>query len=544
MDQDGATFDRTRGADTLGMTEAFDKRAREVILERSRHLLVRVSRNSKGTNSKLEFRLSTKLIRIGDPPAGVYCVGLRGDYSRRWREGRRGRTAELSQEEIMISGWTKPRHLLDDQTQSQIAFDAALQPIDSAEMTFQDPWDAASQFDPLFSVSSDPLLRQPDDVAGALMELMNPSQALLPFNRRSHGPDFSQLNLVSDSQAGHLNAQMQDPNLINPWGVAFSRTGSPFWVNNNHTGTATVYNVDPKTNATTTIPLVVTIATPQAVSGVATASPTGIVFNSDQSGFIVNGKPALFIMDTEDGTISAWNGGTTTTLVVDNSANSADGDPNVQPGEGVGAVYKGLAIGTLKNGTTLLYATNFRHGTVDVFNSQWQQVNSLTDGDLPAGYAPFNVQALKGDLFVSYAQQDAFKHDDVAGQGHGYIDEFSLSGKLVARVASNGPLDSPWGMAIAPKDFGKFAGDLLVGNFGDGTIDAYNLNNDKFVGKLDGVDGKPIVIGDLWALTPGNGGSAGSTGEIYFTSGVQAESSGLFGAIAPVAGHGNAFMVT
>lgn len=148
----------------------------------------------------------------------------------------------------------------------------------------------------------------------------------------------------------------------------------------------------------------------------------------------------MFIMDTEDGTISAWNGGTTTTLVVDNSANSADGDPNVQPGEGVGAVYKGLAIGTLKNGTTLLYATNFRHGTVDVFNSQWQQVNSLTDGDLPAGYAPFNVQALKGDLFVSYAQQDAFKHGDVAGQGHGYIDEFSLSGKLVARVASNGPL--------------------------------------------------------------------------------------------------------
>ena len=209
--------------------------------------------------------------------------------------------------------------------------------------------------------------------------------------------------------------------------------------------------------------------------------------------------------------------------------------------EGIGAVYKGLAMGTQKDGTTLLYATNFRHGTVDVFNDQWQQVNSLTDGALPAGYAPFNAQVLDGHLFVSYALQDPFKHDDVAGSGNGFVDEFSLTGKLIARVASNGPLNSPWGMAIAPADFGKFAGDLLVGNFGDGTINAFNLKNDKFVGTLDGVDGKPITIGDLWALTPGNGGSAGSKGEIFFTSGVQAESFGLFGAIAPVPGHSNAF---
>ena len=131
----------------------------------------------------------------------------------------------------------------------------------------------------------------------------------------------------------------------------------------------------------------------------------------------------------------------------------------------------------------------------------------------------------------------------MAGPGNGYVDEFSLSGKLIARVDSNGPLDSPWGLAIAPQDFGKFAGDLLVGNFGDGTIDAYNLHNDKFVGKLDGIDGKPITIGDLWALTPGNGGKAGSKGEIFFTSGVQDESAGLFGAIAPAAGHKNAFEI-
>jgi uncharacterized protein (TIGR03118 family) len=360
---------------------------------------------------------------------------------------------------------------------------------------------------------------------------------------RRHRAEFSQSNLVSDDQAGHLNAAIQDANLINPWGVAFG-PNTPIWVNNNHTGTATVYNIDPTTNAITTVPLVVTIAPPVAMAGVTTASPTGIVFNSDTSGFLVNGKPAAFIMDTEDGTLSAWNGGTTTTLEVDNSANAAEGDPNVPPDEGVGAVYKGLAIGTQKNGTTLLYATNFRHGTVDVFNADWQQVNSITDGDLPAGYAPFNAQVLDGHLFVTFAKQDEFKHDDVAGPGNGYVDEFSLSGKLIARVASNGPLDSPWGLAIAPQDFGKFAGDLLVGNFGNGTIDAYNLHSDKFVGKLDGIDGKPIVIGDLWALTPGNGSSSGSTGDVYFTAGVQDESFGLFGAIAPTAGHSNAFMVT
>ena len=382
------------------------------------------------------------------------------------------------------------------------------------------------------SITSDAFSQPSDDAANDAMA-------------SSKGREFSQSNLVSDNQTGHLNASIQDPNLINPWGVAFSPIG-PFWVNNNHTGTATIYDVDPKTNAIMAAPLVVTIAPPQAVPGVTTASPTGIVFNTDSSGFMLNGKPAVFIMDTEDGTISAWNGGTQTTLEVDNSADPAHGDGSLPPQdqtEGIGAVYKGLTIGTQKDGTTLLYATNFRHGTVDVFNDQWQQVNSLTDGALPAGYAPFNAQVLHGHLFVSYALQDPFKHDDVAGSGNGFVDEFSLTGKLIARVASNGPLDSPWGMAIAPADFGKFAGDLLVGNFGDGTINAFNLKNDKFVGTLDGVDGKPITIGDLWALTPGNGGSAGSKGEIFFTSGVQAESFGLFGAIAPVPGHHNAFEI-
>jgi uncharacterized protein (TIGR03118 family) len=392
-----------------------------------------------------------------------------------------------------------------------------------------------------------------------------PATANVPATR------FSQSNLVSDDKRGHLNANIQDPNLVNPWGVAFSPTGI-VWVNNNGTGTATVYDVNSATDATTvaqspspgTGPFVVTIAPPAGTN--ITSSPTGMVFNpfaqSDPTGFLVNGNPAAFIMDTEDGTISAWNASLVTPtsdetiLEADNSNNAAEGDGSLPPkdqGEGIGAVYKGLAIGTIPaNGSTpaenVLYAANFRHGTVDVFNDQWQQINSLTDGDLPKGYAPFNAQVLDGNLFVTFAKQDAFKHDPVAGAGNGFVDEFSMSGQLEARVASNGPLNSPWGLAIAPSDFGKLAGDLLVGNFGDGTISAFNLSNDQNEGKLLGVDGKPITIGDLWTLTPGNGTPTnptanGSAGDIFFTAGVKNENHGLFGAIAPVAGT-NHFMVT
>src|SRR5271166_367365 len=352
-----------------------------------------------------------------------------------------------------------------------------------------------------------------------------------PPHHDAHKQKFSQSNLVSDNQDGHLSAQVQDPNLINPWVISFSPKG-PFWIANNHTGTSTLYNVDPVTNTATTAPLVVTIAPPEGQSG--PASPTGTVFNNDASGFLVNGKPAAFIFATEDGTISAWNGGTTTTLEVDNSSNPAHGDSTVSPDEGIGAVYKGLAIGT-EDGQTLLYATNFRHGTVDVFNDQWAQVMSLTDGALPAGYAPFNAQVLDGHLFVTYAQQDEFKHDDVAGPGNGFVDEFDLNGTLVDRVASNGPLNSPWGLAIAPQDFGKYSGDLLVGNFGDGTISAFDLKHDDTdMGKLLGIDGKPITIGDLWAITPGNDAGAGSSEKIYFTAGVKDEGQGLFGSLQPV----------
>jgi uncharacterized protein (TIGR03118 family) len=189
-----------------------------------------------------------------------------------------------------------------------------------------------------------------------------------------------------------------------------------------------------------------------------------------------------------------------------------------------------LAIAQTDDGARL-FAANFRNGTVDVFDQNFTQVDSFTDRHLPAGYAPFNVQVLDNHLFVTFALQDADKHDDVAGKGHGFVDEFDLDGHLLHRVASRGPLDSPWGLAIAPADFGKFSNDLLVGNFGDGTINVFDPKTDHFLGKLLDANGKPIAIGDLWALIPGNG-AASDPSKIYFTAGVQNEAHGLFGTLA------------
>jgi uncharacterized protein (TIGR03118 family) len=338
---------------------------------------------------------------------------------------------------------------------------------------------------------------------------------------------FTQTNLISDGSSQAGSAQQTDPNLINPWGVAYSATG-PFWFSENNSGFSSIDSVTANGVTINAIPPV-TIAPPTPGSG--PAAPTGQVFNSFASTgafMLQDGSPASFLFATEDGTISGWNpgAGTQSIIAVNESANPADGNE----AQGVGAVYKGLAIADTKNGP-LLYAANFRHGTVDVYDQNFNEVNSFTDKNLPAGYAPFNVQVLDNKLFVTFALQDSTAHDDVAGPGNGFVDEFDLQGHLLARVASGGPLDSPWGLAIAPSSFGTFGGDLLVGNFGDGTIEAYNLKNDQFVGNLTDASGNPIVIPDLWELIPGNNGSAGNSNTIYFTSGVQDEMHGLFGSL-------------
>jgi uncharacterized protein (TIGR03118 family) len=332
--------------------------------------------------------------------------------------------------------------------------------------------------------------------------------------------EFTQTNLISD---GSVPAANIDPNLINPWGVSFSPTG-PFWVSDNGAGVATIYNSSgtpvPAAGNTT-----ITIATPPGQT--TPASPTGQVFNSAGSGFNISSggvtAPAVFIFATEDGTISGWNPSVnagSSVLAVDNSAG------------GTGAVYKGLTMAS-NGGSNFLYAANFRNGTVDVFDQNFNQVNSFTDPTVPAGFAPFDVQNIDGNIYVTFALQDGAKHDDVAGPGNGFVDEFDPSGHLLMRVASGGVLNSPWGLDIAPPSFGQFAGDLLVGNFGDGTINAFNPTTGAFVGQLLDTNGNPIKLGDLWALINGNDGSAGSSNSVFFTAGVQDEAHGLFGSLSP-----------
>ncbi len=309
-----------------------------------------------------------------------------------------------------------------------------------------------------------------------------------------------QTNLVSD-QPGV--AAMTDPDLVNPWGISFAPT-SPFWVSDNGPGLATLYRGTGVKQG-----LVVTI--PPA----GTSAPTGQVFNSTTGFALSNGSNAVFMFATENGAIAGWNGGAGTTAIT-----------AVPPSSG--AVYKGLALGVGAAGPTL-FAADFRSGQVDAFNSSFVLVKSFTDSTIPAGYAPFNVQVLNGSLYVTYALQDAAKHDDVPGAGHGYVDVFDLNGNLVRRLVSNGALNSPWGLTIAPTSFGSLAGDLLVGNFGDGTINAYDPITGLPLGSLFDSHGTPLVIDGLWALTPGNGGVGSDPMAIYFTAGPDGEMHGLFG---------------
>jgi uncharacterized protein (TIGR03118 family) len=326
---------------------------------------------------------------------------------------------------------------------------------------------------------------------------------------------FQQTNLVSDIPG---MAQFTDPNLINPWGITSSAT-SPFWISNNNSGTSTLYN-----GAGNKIPLTVTIPGPGGAQG----TPTGVVFNGT-SGF--NGS--VFIFATEDGTIAGWNPGVdlfNAHTFVDNS--------NIPPGNG--AVYKGLAIGNDAAGQTLIYATNFRAGTIDVFDSNFtatKLAGSFTDPNLPSGYAPFGIQEIGGKLYVTYALQDSAKHDDVAGKGHGFVDVFSNDGVLQRRFASRGVLDSPWGLALAPPDMGG-GSTLLVGNFGNGHIDAFDLNSGISLGPLLNTNFQPVTISGLWGLRFGNGHTAGPKDTLFFTAGINDEADGLFGTLT-LASSGN-----
>jgi uncharacterized protein (TIGR03118 family) len=292
---------------------------------------------------------------------------------------------------------------------------------------------------------------------------------------------FQQTNLVSD-QPGV--AQITDPNLINAWGIALGPNGGTLWISDNGTGMASLFR-----GGVNGSPFIQNPAPPE-VSGL--GAPTGQVFNGT-SDFVIhaaNGDsaPAFFIFVSEDGTITAWN------------PNVPKPAPSTQAQLAVdvpGAVFKGVAIDN--DGTNnFLFATDFHNGQVDVFDKNFAPVaeakGAFTDSRIPAGYAPFNIQNIGGRLFVTFAQQDAARHDNVDGPGKGFVDVFDVHGNLEQRLASRGPLNSPWGLALAPAGFGKFGGDVLVGNFGDGHINAFDPTTGQFKGQLRTAAGQPVAI--------------------------------------------------
>jgi uncharacterized protein (TIGR03118 family) len=330
---------------------------------------------------------------------------------------------------------------------------------------------------------------------------------------------YIQHNLVADT-AGI--ADITDPNLVNPWGIAISAT-SPFWLSDNGTGLATVYSTS-ATATISTVALKVTMTPGSASTGSTGAPVTGQLSNTTTV-FLIGTTKASFLFCTEDGTVAGWNSGTASVVKVDNSLK--------------GAVYKGMALG----GTTAapqLYVANFHAGTVEVYDGNFAPVAlpaaAFTDSQLPAGFAPFNIVNLNNKLYIAYAKQDAAKHDDSAGPGNGYVDIFDMSGALVTRLVAGGTLNSPWGMAIAPANFGALANMLLVGNFGNGRINAFDPATGAPQGAVQDPTGAPITIGGLWALQVGNGKSGGDASAVYFSAGPGGEAHGLLGSLqaAPV----------
>lgn len=378
------------------------------------------------------------------------------------------------------------------------------------------------------------------------------TRRMIERNRRSHGVAYAQAesleprrllsavtgfvekNLVSDIPGIAPHA---DPVVVNPWG--FTETpGGQFQLSDNGSGTAAVFAADG-----TPLGAPITIPPPAGSPAGTTSTPNGQITN-DTSDFVIseNGHsaPASFLFSTEDGTIAGFNAAidpSNAIIAVDNSAS--------------GAVYKLLAMGSA-GGKNYLYATDFHNGKVDVFDDSFAPhtffAGQFTDPHTPAGFAPFGIKNVDGVLFVTYAKQDADKHDDVAGAGNGFIDEFDTTGHFMKRFASGTAaggtltaLNSPIGATIAPKGFGDFGGDLLVGNFGDSHVSAFNLKTGRFLGQIEGVNGMPLILNGgvnsppdtkgLWGIAFGNGNGGAGKETLFFASGPNDESDGVFGEV-------------
>jgi uncharacterized protein (TIGR03118 family) len=329
--------------------------------------------------------------------------------------------------------------------------------------------------------------------------------ALLP-QRLNADSTYSQVNLVSDMPG---LAATTDPSLKNPWGVSFSPT-SPFWISNQGTSTATLYD-----GAGNIVPLVVSMPSIGVLNG-----PTGQVFNGSTSFHLSDGSPAVFLFSTLDGQILGWNGGAGTTAI--NAATTP------------GAVYTGLATAS-SGGANYLYAADST-GRIIVFDTNFSNITGTTfagkfvDPNALPGFNPFNIQNIGGNLYVTYAAVA-----QGVGLPGGYVDEFDSSGNLLKRIATSGALYAPWGITLAPATFGSFGGDLLIGQFGDGEILAYDPTTDQFLGTINGMNGLPIVDPFLWSLEFRTGGANVNLDALYFTAGYNNQQDGLFGEIQATA---------
>ncbi|HZQ93965.1 MAG TPA: TIGR03118 family protein [Candidatus Sulfotelmatobacter sp.] len=303
-----------------------------------------------------------------------------------------------------------------------------------------------------------------------------------------------------------------DPNLVNAWGLSRA-TASPWWISDNGTGVSTLYD---GTGAPR--PLVVTIPPPLNQQG--TAAPTGTVHNYTTSFELAPGVPAVFLFATEDGTISGWNPAVNPTAAV------------VKVNRPKHAIYKGLAVATTDDGPRL-YASNFKMGTVEVYDGNFHRRHAeerFRDSSLPPHFVPFGIQNVGGNIVVTFAHRNPGSKDEDHGPGLGYVRVFDTEGHLLLRLQHGTFLNAPWGIAMAPGDFGPFSHRLLIGNFGDGTIAAFNALSGRFEGNMLDSSGAALAIDGLWALSfAGSDAINGSPTDLYFTAGPNDENDGIFG---------------
>ncbi len=365
---------------------------------------------------------------------------------------------------------------------------------------------------------------------------------------------YQQTNLVSD--LSNQGAAVVDPNLRNPWGLTRAAptparpNGSPWWIGNNNSGTSTLYDgggnpqnffpdphPDSNGNAINSPFNNFVMVPPPGFAPGTQSAPTGVVFNGSPTDFFVaSGKQAIFIFATEDGTISGWNPGANPPASVTNAILKVD---NSDKGSANGAVYKGMTSADI-GGKRFLYVTNFRSARVEVYDTNFKRVflddDAFQAEEVPEGFAPFNVQNVGGTLFVTYAKQDALRHDPVGGDGLGFVELFTPSGHNIGHLEHGDWFNAPWGVVWTTRDFGEFSNAILVGNFRSGWIAAFNGFTHKFVGFLKNPDDSLVTIDGIWSLTFGNDGNAGQANTLFFTAGINNEQDGLFGTITPVDG--------